>query len=112
MSHFATAKLNGLWEVVTRYCNTVLDQAHVYGFHLMDLPDPDVRKITDALTFGVLPILDKLITEHDLDHDGGRLLINIKNVTLILRDIVKALDADNSAEFSKAISELQKQVIL
>ena len=107
-----TALVHQAWEHIVRVCNTTLTHADIYGFQLMSLPEPDVASLYRSLTFTAMPVLERLITDFEFDHDEERKLINMKHYLLLLKTLVLAIEADNEEEFTQAIAVLNRQSFL
>lgn len=93
-------------------CNKILNQAKIYGFSLMHLPDPNIHSIVKLFENIIIPILDGLCKSGDFSPDSGIRIANIKQYTLHLREISLALEQGDKNKFSKAVSELQHEPML
>lgn len=101
--------INTAWESVIHVCNTTLHHAKVFGFQLMSLPEPNIASLYTNLTLTAIPILEKMLTDYDFDHDDGRKLVNMKHYLTLLKDLVQAIEADKEEDFTKAINTLKGQ---
>ena len=105
-------KVQELWEGVVQVLNKVTLHADLYGFGLMDIPDPDVHKLAKTLDFVVVPLLDELARTVEFSPESGIKIANIKQYTLHLREITIALDDGNQESFDKTIDLLVKSPML
>jgi hypothetical protein len=101
--------INEAWEGVIQVCNTALHHADVFGYQLMSLPEPNLAALYNNLNFSAIPVLEKLLTDYDFDHDDGRKLMNMKLYLNLLKDIVLAIEADKEEVFTKTIETLKNQ---
>lgn len=106
------SKVHILWELVVHSCNRVLDHAHVYGFRLMDIPDPNINQIAELFDVHIIPLLDKLAREHEFSPESGIKIANIKQYTLHLRAITLAISNDDHAEFERIVDLLKAEPML
>ena len=105
-------KIQELWENVVRVVNKVTMHADLYGFELMDIPDPDVHKLTKTLDLVVVPLLDELIKTVEFSPESGIKIANIRQFTLYLREITIALDGSDKELFNNTIDLLAKSPML
>ncbi|HEQ3614184.1 TPA: hypothetical protein VGT11_002164 [Vibrio cholerae] len=97
-----------LWESVVRVCNKTLNQANVYGFHLMHIPDPNITAVIQAIELQATPMLQALINKGYLKAEDEIKLINIENYLRFLQDIVVALKANDREAFDLAVERLSR----
>lgn len=101
-----------LWAEVVSVVNKVLAHAEIYGFQLMNLPDPNVHDIARTLESAILPIINKLIDEYDFSPESGIKMCNIGKVSEILRDIVNALNNEDIDTFHESVDRLKSEAML
>jgi len=106
---FLSELIHSVWEDVVQVCNTALHHSEIFGFQLMSLPEPNIASLYKSLNFSAIPILEKLLTDYDFDHDDGRKLLNIKHYVGLLKDISYSIESEDEDEFNKAVAALKKQ---
>tara|TARA_A100000171_G_C2139929_1_gene154214 strand:+ start:8866 stop:9336 length:471 start_codon:yes stop_codon:yes gene_type:complete len=110
ISHFDSEKyIDFAWNTIVRVCNTVLVHADSFGFQLMHLPDPDIKKMYHNLQV-LIPLLEK-ITELESDPEQNRIVINLRQYLLHLRTIVQAIDNQDEESFDRAIELLSNEAM-
>lgn len=102
-------EVSKLWDSVVRVCNKTLNQANVFGFHLMHIPDPNITSIIQAIELQASPILQALIKQGYLSAEQEIKLINIETYLHLLQEIVVALKAGDREAFETAIEALSKE---
>lgn len=112
MKDIIDGKVQELWENVVHSCNKVLSHAEIYGFQLMEIPDPNVRKIAKMFDTIVIPLLDELARDYEFSPESGMKIACIKTYALHLRAITIAIDEDNTAEFNKNVDLLMSESLL
>ncbi|KAF3978732.1 MAG: hypothetical protein HFP77_00400 [Methylococcales symbiont of Iophon sp. n. MRB-2018] len=112
MDSIVDAKVQELWSNVVISCNKVLSHAELYGFQLMDLPNPNVRQIAKAFDTIVIPLLDELARDYELSPESGMKMASIKTYTLHLRAITIAIDKDDIVAFNKNVDLLMSESML
>lgn len=112
MKDLVDGKVQELWENVVHSCNKVLSHAEVYGFQLMDIPDPNVRKIAKAFDTIVIPLLDDLARDYEFSPESGMKMASIKTYAMHLRAITIAIDENNTEEFNKNVDLLTSESLL
>jgi hypothetical protein len=112
MKDLIDCKVEELWENVVRSCNSVLSHAEIYGFQLMNIPDPNVRKIAKTFDSIVIPLLDELARDYDFSPESGMKIANIKTYALHLRAITIAIDENNVDAFNKNVDLLMSESLL
>jgi hypothetical protein len=105
-------KVQELWNNVVHSCNKVLSHAEIYGFQLMDIPDPNVRQIAKAFDTIVIPLLDELARDYDFSPESGMKIASIKTYALHLRAITIAIDENNMEAFNKNVDLLMSESML
>jgi hypothetical protein len=104
-------KVQELWDHVVYSCNKILHQAEVYGFQLMNIPDPNVHKIAKSFDTIVIPLLDDL-ANYDFSPESGMKMANIKTYALHLRAISIAIDNNDKEAFDKNVDLLMSESML
>ncbi|EOV0068282.1 hypothetical protein ABMX69_20020 [Vibrio vulnificus] len=102
-------EVSKLWDSVVRVCNKTLNQANVFGFHLMHIPDPNITSVIQAIELQASPILQALIKQGYLSAEQEIKLINIETYLHLLQEIVVALKAGDREAFETAIEALSKE---
>jgi len=105
-------KIQEVLVLATTFCNRVLNQAKVYRFHLMDIPDPDVRTMSAILDLVIIPILEHLEEDPNILPEDGIKLVNVQQYNIHLRNIVQALKNDNQEDFETAVAALEAESLL
>lgn len=105
-------KVQELWNSVVHSCNKVLSHAERYGFHLMEIPDPNVRQIAKNFDLIVIPFLDDLVREYEFSPESGMKMASIKTYSMHLRAITVAIDKGNQADFDKNVALLMSESML
>jgi hypothetical protein len=105
-------KIYGLWEDVRKTCNRVLQQANMYGFGLMHIPDPNVKNVAQTLNFVVVPMLDKLADKAEINPELGLKIVNMRQYALHLREIAIALGTGDELKFDRVVEMLRKEPML
>ena len=105
-------KVQVLWEGVIRTCNKVMNHANIYGFSLMEIPDPDVHKMARTLEHIVIPILDEVIRNSEFSAESGIKMANIRQYTLHLREITYALDDGDKDKFYENVDILANEAMI
>jgi len=105
-------KIEIVWESTVTYCLRVLHHAGVYGFGLMHLPNPNVEQIHKSLKFGVLPMLNKLSDDPNLEPDDGMKVDNIRQYINHLTKIVDAIEQGDAVAFDAAVAALGKEAMM
>lgn len=100
------------WEKTVSLSRRVIQHTKIYGFNLMELPDPDVHKLYDSLSVTVLPILEKIVADSNIQPDDGMKIDNIRQYILHLRKIVVSIDDDDQEAFNSAVDELNSEAML
>jgi hypothetical protein len=101
-----------LWSSVVQFCNQVLQHSKIYGFALMDMPDPNVHKICDALENAVLPVLERLVLRPELADEHQIKIANVKQYIWHLQTIVRAIHDGDEPGFEAAIQALDGESFL
>lgn len=105
-------QIDRVCDSVIKSCNRVLYHARDYGFQLMELPDPDARKMYNLIHRGILPILEELESDPNIDPENGIKLANVKEYIRHLRNVVKAMDDNDEAAFNRAIDALNGEKLI
>lgn len=106
------AEVSVIWETVVQVCNRVLHHAELYGFHFMDMPEPNVEQFVEIIDAAVCPVLDALIEKGYLGNREERKLINVQVYILHLREIVLAIKANDEILFAAAVEKLSKEAMI
>jgi len=104
--------INEVCVQVVRACNTVLMHADHFGFGLMDVPDPDATKLLALLNRRVIPILENLMVDTDIEPEDGVRLDSIREYLRLLKNVVEAIKDDNVDEFDASLTALRNQAFL
>ena len=91
-----------IWHKTVHLCTRVLHHVEIYGFDFMTLPDPNIKEFEQILSFVVCPLLDEVVKHGNLEADHDIAVVNIRQYSLHLRDMTKALREDNRNDFEQA----------
>lgn len=106
-----SATLAELWHQIVDSCMRVLNHAKIYGFCLMDIPDPNIHDIERNLTI-LSRLLDELANDaHYIGYQGTK-IASLKQYTLHIKAIAIALSEGNRLEFERAIVRLQEEPMI
>lgn len=106
-------KIAEIWEGVIRLCSRVLKNADIYGYQLMHLPeDPNIFKLEKLLSHVVCPVLDSISSDSPLEPEEALKIDNMKQYTLHLRSIIRAIEAADKDGFERSVSILQAEPMI
>lgn len=105
-------KIQELWENVVISCNKILHNAELYGFQLMEIPDPNVHMVKKMFDQVVIPLLDDLANDYEFSPESGLKIANIRVYALHLRAISIALIEDDEEKFHTHIDLLLQESML
>lgn len=110
-SELVRQKVSQVWDLTISFCNKVLQHCDVYGIQLMDIPDPNVHQMHHSLSVVVLPMLEKLSEDPnvDLEPEDGIRIANIKQYIWHLSNVVSAIIKDNEQAFDEAVMALSRE---
>lgn len=105
-------QIKELWNSVVIVCNKTLKHANIYGFHLMNIPNPNIKVIVENIELQVTPLFEALITHGYLSIEEELTLINLKQYMLYLKDIVSSLKSGDIDLFNFTVTQLSKEAML
>lgn len=106
-----SASVQAAWAVTVEVCNRVLNHAGIYGFKLINVPDPNAEQMYNALNLGILPILDSLATSPHIGPDDGLRIANIRQYIHHLRRITTAIRGGDADAFDAAVADLRAEAM-
>jgi hypothetical protein len=112
MQDMVDGKVQELWNSVVLSCNRVLFHAKLYGFQLMEIPDPNVCQIAKAFDLVVIPLLDELSKDYECSPESGMKIATIKTYALHLRAITIAIDSNDVESFNKNVDLLMSESMI
>jgi hypothetical protein len=101
-----------LYEHVIYTCNKILRQAKIFGFHFMNVPDPNIHEMVQVLEHLIVPVLDNLCDSGNFSPESGIKVANIKQYTQHIREIATALDKEDRDRFYAGVATLDKEAML
>lgn len=112
MESIVDLNVQKLWGHVVTSCNRVLHHAEVYGFQLMDLPDPNIHQMANVIDTVVLPVLDELARRYDFSPESGMKVANIRTYAMHLRAINIAIKENDSVAYYKNVDLLMAEPMI
>lgn len=101
-----------LWSVVFQASNTLIVQANMYGFELIEVvPDPNIHQMLMTMK-GAESLLSIIIDNQvfgDLHYDDARKLLNAREQLRSMQEVAIALKANDGVGFDVAIAKLEAQ---
>jgi hypothetical protein len=100
-----------VWEIVFSASNKVINQANVFGFNGMHIPNPDIHMMMTILRMyeEILQVIIDGACVLGIDYDGTRLALNAKEQINRMERVVSALNAERLDDFNAAIDDLKRQ---
>jgi hypothetical protein len=95
-----------------RFCNRVIRHADLYGYELMELPDPDVHKMGHLMDVFIIPLLDRVYQSPHLLPDDAMTIDNVRQYSLNLKNVIDAINRDSLEDFERAIQSLRDEAML
>lgn len=105
-------KIETVWEASVLFCTRVLHHAGVYGFGLMNIPNPNVQQMLKYLKIAVLPVLSKLAEDPNINPDDGIRIDNIRQYINHLNNIVTSIERNDNEAFDAAVAALSKEAMI